>query len=103
MGELLQLSKQIANELHDIKEPFLIVLDDYHHVSHVFPINYIMNQLLQFLPANLHIIVATRKMPEWSCLLTLRMNNQLIECLEPEFTFAKKMFNIYLKHFLTGN
>ncbi|MBM7665456.1 ATP/maltotriose-dependent transcriptional regulator MalT/DNA-binding SARP family transcriptional activator [Solibacillus kalamii] len=90
MEELLQLSKQIANELHYIKEPFLIVLDDYHHVSHVFPINYIMNQLLQFLPANLHIIVATRKMPEWSCLLTLRMNNQLIECLEPEFTFAEE-------------
>src|SRR5690606_11481095 len=87
MEELLQLSKQIANELHHIKEPFLIVLDDYHHVSHVFPINYIMNQLLQFLPDNLHIIVATRKMPEWSCLLMLRMNNQLIECLEPEFTF----------------
>lgn len=90
MEELLQLSKQIANELHHIKEPFLIVLDDYHHVSHVFPINYIMNQLLQFLPRNLHVIVASRKMPEWSCLLTLRMNNQLIECLEKEFTFSEE-------------
>ncbi|WP_336046560.1 BTAD domain-containing putative transcriptional regulator [Solibacillus ferritrahens] len=89
MEELLQLSKQIANALYDIKEPFLIVLDDYHHVSHVFPINYVMNQILQYLPGNLHIIVATRKMPEWSCLLTLRMNNQLIECLEQEFIFSE--------------
>lgn len=89
MEELLQLSKQLANELQLIKEPFIIVLDDYHHVSHVFPINYIMNQLLQFLPSNFHMMIATRKMPEWSCLLTLRMNNQLIECLEPEFIFSE--------------
>lgn len=88
--ELIQLSKQLANELYVINKPFIIVLDDFHYVSHVFAINYVMNQLIQFSPKHIHIIVATRKMPEWSCLLSLRMSNQLIECLEPEFVFSEE-------------
>ncbi|WP_274308866.1 BTAD domain-containing putative transcriptional regulator [Solibacillus daqui] len=87
--ELLQLSKQLVNEFHKITIPFIMVLDDYHHVSHVFSINYVMNQLLQYLPRQHHLIVASRKMPEWSCLLHLRMNNQLIECFEHEFVFSE--------------
>jgi LuxR family transcriptional regulator, maltose regulon positive regulatory protein len=103
--ELLQLTKQLVNELHKIKQPFIVVLDDYHHVSHVFSINYVINQLIQFLPRNLHIVVATRKMPEWNCLLKLRMNNQLIECFEPEFVFSEEdvqfLFEAYFEHKLS--
>jgi len=88
--DLLQLSKQLVNELHKITKPLIIVLDDYHHVSHVFAINYVMNQVLQYLPRQHHLIVASRKMLEWNCLLPLRMNNQLIECLEHEFIFSEE-------------
>ena len=103
--ELLQLAKQLVNEFHKITQPFIIVLDDYHHVSHVFAINYVMDQLLQFLPNHLHIMVATRKMPEWNCLLKLRMNNQLIECFEMEFVFSEEdvqfLFEAYFEHKLS--
>ena len=87
--ELLQLTKQFVNELHKISKPFVIILEDYHHISHVFSINYVLNQIFYFLPKTVHIMIATRKMPEWDCLLHLRMNNQLIECLEYEFIFKE--------------
>lgn len=104
--ELSQLSKQLVNEFHKVKQPFIIVLDDYHHVSHVFSINYVMDQLLQFLPRHLHIMIATRKMPEWNCLLKLRMNNQLIECFEAEFVFSEEdvqfLFEAYFERKLSN-
>lgn len=102
---LLQLTKQLVNELYKISKPFIIVLEDYHHISHVFSINYVLNQLLHFLPKSVHIIVTTRKMPEWDCLLSLRMNNQLIECLEHEFVFKKEdiqyLFEAHFERALT--
>ncbi|ATP38783.1 transcriptional regulator [Solibacillus sp. R5-41] len=103
--ELLQLSKQLVNEFHKINQPILVVLDDYHYVSHVFSINYVLNQLLQFLPKTIHLMVATRKMPEWNCLLKLRMNNQLIECVEQEFIFSEEdiqfLFEAYFERSLS--
>lgn len=88
--ELVQVAKQLVYELHLIPEPLTIVFDDYHHVHHVFAINYIMNQLILHLPSHIHIIIATRKMPEWNCLLVMRMNGQLIECREEDFVFSKE-------------
>lgn len=99
--DLLQLSIQLVNEIQKIQQSFIIVLDDYHHVSHVFAINYVLNQLIQFLPRHVHIMVASRKMPEWNCLLSLRMSNQLIECLEAEFVFTEAdvqfLFEVYFE------
>lgn len=49
-----------------------------------------MTQILTFLPAYLHIIVASRKLPEWHNLHQLRMKNQLMECTESDFLFSEE-------------
>lgn len=103
--ELLQLAKQLVYELHLIPEPLTIVLDDFHHVHHVFSINYVMNQIILHLPAHIHIVIASRKMPEWNCLITMRMNGQLIECQEEDFIFSEEdiqfLFDAFFERKLT--
>lgn len=104
--ELLQVAKQLVLELHLIPEPLTIVFDDFHHVHHVFSINYIMNQVILHLPPHIHVIIATRKMPEWNCLLTMRVNGQLIECQEEDFVFSEEdiqyLFDAFFERQLTN-
>ena len=105
--ELQQLAKKLVYELHSVVEPLTIVFDDYHHVHHVFAINYVLNQVMQHLPAQIHFIFATRKMPDWGCLLSMRMNGQLIECREEDFVFSEDdirfLFDAHFERQLTDN
>ncbi|MEO4052471.1 BTAD domain-containing putative transcriptional regulator [Solibacillus sp. CAU 1738] len=104
--ELQQVAKQLVYELHLVPEPLTIVFDDFHHVHHVFSINFIMNQVILHLPSHIHIIIASRKMPDWNCLLTMRMNGQLIECREEDFVFSAEdihfLFDAYFNRQLTA-
>lgn len=92
--ELNKLYTLFANEFYTIKEPFYMILDDFHVVQHVFQINYIVDKLIEYLPQNIHIIVATRVYPTWNCLRSLKMNGQLIECKEADFVFTEEEIQV---------
>lgn len=47
----------------NIKDEFYIILDDYHHLQQNKEINKATDYLLRHLPANLHIIIASRSIP----------------------------------------
>jgi ATP/maltotriose-dependent transcriptional regulator MalT/DNA-binding SARP family transcriptional activator len=62
-----QLVDVFVNEVSEqLEEKTIIVLDDYHHVDSSDPIAAAIDRLVQYLPDVLHLIIATRSMPNLS-------------------------------------
>jgi LuxR family maltose regulon positive regulatory protein len=58
------LAATAVNELYEtIPEYFTLVLDDYHHIEDVVPINEFLAYLLQYSDEHCHLILASRRLP----------------------------------------
>ncbi|MFJ8064549.1 BTAD domain-containing putative transcriptional regulator [Psychrobacillus sp. NPDC096426] len=97
--ELTQWYSLFSNELAIIKEPFSIILDDFHLIDHVFHINYIIEKIVEFLPAHIHLVVASRTRPKWSILLKLKLKGQLVEIVEKDFMFTEEEIQVFFEDY----
>ncbi len=66
--ELLQQPERAAdlllNEIFDsIEQPFILVLDDYHHIGRETIVHRLVDRLLQYSSELLHVIITTRDIP----------------------------------------
>jgi len=66
--ELLQFPERAAdlliNEiLRSIEQPFVLVLDDYHHIGTDTIVHKIVDRILQYASEHLHLIITTRDLP----------------------------------------
>jgi len=53
----------LINELHQIRQPIILVLDDYHVIEHQ-AVDDMLNFLLEHQPTKLHLVLATREDPQ---------------------------------------
>ena len=60
-----QVATLIINDLADISEDIILVLDDY-HLIHTSEIHHLLNLLIEHLPPQLHLVLATRSDPPLS-------------------------------------
>ncbi|WP_391209456.1 hypothetical protein [Psychrobacillus sp. L4] len=97
--ELTQWYSLFSNELSKIDEPFSIVLDDFHLIDHVFHINYIVEKIIEFLPAHVHLVIASRSRPKWSKLLKLKLKGQLVELSEKDFMFSEEEIRVFFEDY----
>ncbi|KZE38635.1 hypothetical protein AV656_06935 [Bhargavaea cecembensis] len=88
-----------VNELMKIREPFAIVIDDFHHVDHVFEIDFFMEKVLEFLPPQIRIVVASRMKPKWSVLPRLKLSGRLYEVGEEIFRFSRDEIEVYFEDY----
>jgi LuxR family transcriptional regulator, maltose regulon positive regulatory protein len=88
-----------VNELMKIREPFAIVIDDFHHVDHVFEIDYFMEKVLEFLPPHIRVVVASRVKPKWSVLPRLKLSGRLSEVGEEVFRFSRDEIEVYFEDY----
>lgn len=104
--ELKRWIALFVNELCVIDEPLSVVIDDFHHVDHVFHINYVLEKIIEFMPASIHFIIATRTLLRWPSLLKLKLAGQICEITEEDFIFSEEevavFFEDYFNHLLTG-
>ena len=57
----------LINELlESVEEPFILVLDDYHHIGHDTPVHKIVDRLVQYSSDLLHLMITTRDLPPLS-------------------------------------
>jgi len=75
----------LINDIANI-DPFLLVLDDYHLITSR-PIHDAMDYLLDHLPANAHLVMATRSDPPLA-LSRLRGRGQLTELRQADLSFS---------------
>jgi LuxR family transcriptional regulator, maltose regulon positive regulatory protein len=67
----------VLNEITTIPDPFIFVLDDYHVIDSK-PVDSVLTFLLEHLPPQMHLVIATREDPNLP-LARLRARGQLIE------------------------
>lgn len=77
----------LLNEIVTVQDNFVLVLDDY-HVIDTPAIDEALTFLLEYLPPQLHLVIATREDPPLA-LARLQANNELIEIRAGDLRFAK--------------
>jgi LuxR family maltose regulon positive regulatory protein len=76
----------LVNQLSSIAETLVIVLDDYHHIENP-EIHGFINDLLENLSLNIHLVISTRSEPPLR-LARLRARDQLNEITERDLRFT---------------
>ncbi len=68
----------LVNEIYDeIQEHFVLVLDDFHLLDEVRPIQYFVNRFVQLVGENCHLILSSRSLPELSDMTLLVAREQV--------------------------
>ena len=81
----------LLNELvTELKDDSVLVLDDYHLVSGVKEIDGFIRKLIDQCPPKLHVIIASRHMPDFPDLNRWRMKNKVQVIQASELSFTKE-------------
>lgn len=80
-----QVSHTLINELDLIKEDFVLVLDDYHLIDSA-TVHQLIQEILNYPPQQIHIVIITRKDPPLS-INNLRFYNRLSEIRMQDLAF----------------
>jgi LuxR family maltose regulon positive regulatory protein len=90
----------LVNQLDNIATPFVLVLDDYHLIT-TPAIQQALTFLLEHQPAQMHIVLATRKDPPLP-LPRLRARGQLVELRQADLRFTPEETSAFLRR-VTGS
>jgi LuxR family maltose regulon positive regulatory protein len=82
------LSRSLINELDQVECPFILVLDDYHHIDDS-TVHELLNELLSHPPRPMHLVLISRTDPPLS-LPTLRARRQVTEVRTNELRFTRE-------------
>ena len=92
------LIHSLVNELDQIRDKFIIVLDDYHNINNP-EIHGFIEEFLRFPPKNLHLCIISQTDPPLS-LSSLRMHNRMHELRSKELSFTKsEIIKLYKNSF----
>jgi LuxR family maltose regulon positive regulatory protein len=91
------LAGSFLNELERIDQPFILVLDDYHHIQDE-SVHELLIQLLSHPPRSLHLVMIGRRDPALP-IFALRAKGQVTEIRTQELRFTKSETAEYLKQF----
>jgi LuxR family transcriptional regulator, maltose regulon positive regulatory protein len=93
------ITSLLINEILNIKQNFLLVLDDFHLIKNNEVIK-IVSYLLEHIPGNIHTVILTRSDPALS-VSRLRSQHQLVELRSSDLSFSANdisvLFNKKLK------
>ena len=93
------ITSLLLNEILNIKQNFLLVLDDFHLIKNNEVIK-IVSYLLEHIPGNIHTVILTRSDPALS-VSRLRSQHQLVELRSSDLSFSANdisvLFNKKLK------
>ncbi|WP_075617867.1 BTAD domain-containing putative transcriptional regulator [Paenisporosarcina indica] len=97
--ELISWHAWFVNELEYVTEPFVIIIDDYHLIDHVFSINFMMERIVEHCPLHIHMVLISRTKLKWSQLLKLKMSGQLVEVKEKDLVFTEEEILVYFEDY----
>jgi LuxR family transcriptional regulator, maltose regulon positive regulatory protein len=84
----------LLNEISVIPEHFLLILDDYHSIDSQ-PVDRFLTFLVEHLPPQMHLVIATREDPQLP-LSRLRARNQLTEMRAADLRFTPSEASAFL-------
>lgn len=86
----------LINDLDQVKDDFVVILDDYHWIEEQ-RIHTSLSYLIDHLPENLHLIIASRSDPPIQ-LSRLRSRDQLLEFRQSDLRMTPAEAGDFLKH-----
>ena len=89
------LTRALINELDQIKEPFILALDDYHLIQNM-DVHELIGQLLAHAPRPMHLVLASRVDPPLN-LTRYRARRQVTEIRTHELRFNEMETKVFLK------
>jgi LuxR family maltose regulon positive regulatory protein len=89
------LASKIVNELADLPGELILVLDDYQFIQ-VEKIHQLLTILIQNMPSQMHLVIATRKDPPFPLSL-LRGRRQMLEIRANDLRFTPEEAKTYLE------
>jgi len=84
----------LINEIAEFRDDLVLILDDY-HVIESKPTNHALTFLLDHLPANMHLVIATRVDPPFP-LARLRARKQMTELRTADLRFTQEETTAFL-------
>jgi LuxR family maltose regulon positive regulatory protein len=93
------LISTLLNEISAIESPFVLVLDDYHLIQTPL-IHQHLNFLVEHLPPQMHMVIATREDPPLP-LSRLRARGQLLEIRQMDIRFTLEETTSYLENVIS--
>ncbi len=93
-----QLVLALSDDLEDFASPLVMVLDDYHLISHDSPVHEFISWFLQHPLQNLHWVLVTRHDPPLP-LASMRARNQLLEIRQKDLRFSLQETTATLERF----
>ncbi len=91
----------LLNEITAVPNPFLVVLDDYHLID-AKPVDQALTFLLERLPSQMHLVIATREDPNLP-LARLRVRDQLTELRAADLRFTLVEAALFLNQAMNLN
>ena len=83
-----------------LKQPSLLILDDYHRVYDVVEISNLMNWFIENLPPQLHIIIATRRALNFPSMNKWRVKRTMLEINKEELMFTPQEIRVlFTQHY----
>ncbi|MEM7534339.1 MAG: LuxR C-terminal-related transcriptional regulator, partial [Chloroflexota bacterium] len=86
----------LINELSGYALPFLLVLDDYHVITEPI-LHQSLEQLLNYMPPNMHLVITSRTEPPFA-IARLRARGQVIELGAKELRFTLDEAMVFVNH-----
>ena len=91
----------LLNEITTVPDPFALVLDDYHLIT-AQPVDQALTFLLERLPPQIHLVIATREDPDLP-LARLRVRGQLTELRAADLRFTSAEAAAFLNQMMSLN
>ena len=92
------ISNRLLNDLFSIKDPFVLVLDDYHNIKETC-VHELMTQLLAHPPDTMHLVLATRSDPPLP-VATMRGRGLVTEIRAADLRFRSAEVKAFLHRML---
>lgn len=94
-----QMAQIVLSDLVEFEQDTVLVLDDYHRLAADSPVHELLTQIIEYLPATVHLVIATRRDP---CLplLRLKLQGQLAELSAEDLKFSWEELHSFLQQSL---
>ncbi|MGJ7911531.1 BTAD domain-containing putative transcriptional regulator [Neobacillus sp. LXY-1] len=77
--EISLLSSLFINEVLETNHEITLILDDFHQIEQSYTINAWMENVLEHMPDNLHLVISSRSRPVWKLLTKMKVTSRLLE------------------------
>lgn len=89
------VAAELINAMPPLPDSFVLALDDYHSITHSYP-HSVIRTLIQHLPPNFHLLIATREDPPFS-LNRLRVQSEITEVRMDDLRFTAEEAGEFLR------